>query len=147
LKFFFGFFFWLVADFVFYAGLMVNYIKAWRIPVYFNEFFIENQPLWLWGVGIIVCGAIFVLPLPKWLKSVLVGTLILAASVTWVPAWGQAVGERLFARSHALYRFEGVGIVQVTRLYAARNADYVLLPGKKYAVAYPPQRRVTPPAL
>jgi hypothetical protein len=144
---FFGLFFWLVADFVYYAGLMVNYIKAWRIPVYFNEFFIDNQHLWLWGIGILVCGGVFVLPLPKWLKSGLAALLMAAASVTWVPSWGEAVGRRLFAQPHALYRFDGVGMVQVTRLYAARKSDYVLLPGKTYAVPYPPQRRVTPPAL
>lgn len=142
---FYGTLFWLVVDFLFFAGLKINYLDLYEIPVYYNLLFVDNQPWLLWPAGIAALGALFMVPLAVRYKMLAVGTVLVCALVTWVPASGTAIGRLLFAKEHQLYRFSPRLTTNVTLLYSGRAEDYVLLPGKEKAVPYPKDKRVVNP--
>ncbi len=136
-----GLLFWMAYDFIFYAGLMVNYIKAYKIPVFFNEFFIDSQPWWLWIAGVLLYGALFMVKNRKGQKGLLYLLSFFIAVLPWVPGYGEKIGRALFAKENMSYRFDHTEISGVTLLYSGRGFDYVLLKGRKSAVKYPSSYR------
>ena len=135
-----GLFFWLAADFLFYSGIYVHYIKANHIPVFFNPFFVDHQLWWLWVVGTAVLGAVFMWE-NRAVKGALLLTVLLLSAVTWVPSWGEAAGYAFFAREGVLYRF-GEREVSGVRLFSADGIDYVRVAGKSRLMRYPVANRV-----
>ena len=138
-----GLLFWMAFVFIFYAGLMVNYIKAYNIPIFFNEFFVDNQQWWLWIAGVLLYGAAFMVKNRKRAKSLFYLLSFLIAALTWIPDFGDRIGRALFAKENQSYRFDHTQVDSVTLLYSGRGYDYVLLPnGKRSAVKYPSSYRV-----
>ncbi len=136
-----GLLFWMVYDFIFYAGLMVNYIKAYNIPIFFNEFFVDTQPWWLWIAGVLLYGAVFMLKNQKGQKALFYLLSLLIAALPWVPGYGEKIGRALFAKEPVHYRFDHTEVRDVTLLYSGRGYDYVLLKDRKSAVKYPSSYR------
>ncbi|WP_456403385.1 hypothetical protein [Hydrogenimonas sp.] len=137
-----GLLFWMAFDFIFYAGLMVNYIKAYNIPVFFNEFFVDSQQWWLWPIGILLYGTIFFVPGKKSQKALFYLLSFLIAALPWIPDFGDQIGKALFAKERMSYTFDHTRVDNVLLLYAGRGYDYVLLKDRKRAVKYPRTYRV-----
>ncbi|BBG66251.1 hypothetical protein NNO_1548 [Hydrogenimonas sp.] len=137
-----GLLFWMAFDFIFYAGLMTNYIKAYNIPVFFNEFFTDSQKWWLWIAGVLLYGAVFMVKNRKGPKALFYLLSFIISALPWIPDFGEQIGRALFAEESVSYRFDNVKIGNVTLLYSGRGYDYVLLKGKKSAVKYPSSYRI-----
>lgn len=137
----FGLLFWVVFDFIFYAGLMVNYIKKYDIPIYFNEFFIESQLWWLWPIGIFIYGVVFMFINNNIFKTIFYLISFTIATITWVPEYGNLIGKTLFAKESASYEFKSFTITNSTLMFSSRGFDYVLLPSKKRVIKYPSSYR------
>jgi hypothetical protein len=143
---FFGLFFWLVYIFLFYSGLFVNYIRAHRIPVYFNEFFVETQIWWIWGVAVPILGLIFVADW-NWKKKIgFYLLLFLLAISSWIPSWGKHIGMEMFGKKNLTYRFNHIVVHDVAMLFSSRGRDFVKIPHKKEIVIYPTKNRVMAPS-
>jgi len=142
-----GLLFWMAFVFIFYAGLMVNYIKAYKIPIFFNEFFVDNQFWWLWIAGVLLYGAVFMVKNRKRDKSIFYLLSFLIAALTWIPDFGDQIGKALFAKENQSYRFDSREVDSVTLLYSGRGYDYVLLPDRKgSATKYPSSYRLKRPS-
>ncbi len=138
-----GLLFWMAFVFIFYAGLMVNYIKAYNIPIFFNEFFVDNQQWWLWIAGVLLYGAVFMVKNKKRDKSLFYLLSFLIAALTWIPDFGDQIGKALFAKENQSYRFDHTQVDSVTLLYSGRGYDYVLLPNRREsAMKYPSSYRL-----
>ncbi len=136
-----GLLFWMAYDFIFYAGLMVNYIKAYNIPLFFNEFFIDSQHWWLWIAGVLLYGGLFMVRNKKVQKAFFYLLSFLIAALPWIPEFGEQIGRALFSKERMVYRFDHTEVKDVTLLYSGRGYDYVLLKGRKSAVKYPSSYR------
>ncbi len=136
-----GLLFWMAFVFIFYAGLMVNYIKAYNIPIFFNEFFIDNQQWWLWIAGVLLYGAVFMVKNKKSQKGLFYLLSFLIAALPWIPDFGDQIGKALFAKENLSYRFDNTQVNSVTLLYSGRGYDYVLLKDRR-SVKYPTSYRV-----
>jgi len=132
----FGFLFWIAFDFIFYAGLMINYIKKYNISIYFNEFFIESQFWLLWPVGTLLCGAIFMIN-NNIFKALFYMLSFVLASSTWISSYGDFIGKTLFAKKSVSYQFKTFTVEDAKLMFSSRGLDYVLLPNKKEVVKYP----------
>ncbi|WP_300361353.1 hypothetical protein [Hydrogenimonas sp.] len=139
---FFGLLFWLAFDFLFYAGLFVNYIEAHTIPVFYNEFFSDSQFWWLWPLGILLYGTVFLVENKTKEKVAFYILSFLIAFIPWIPSFGEQIGRALFSKEHVDYQFRNVVIKDATILYTGRGYDYVIVPGKKITLRYPVTRRV-----
>ncbi len=139
---FFGTLFWLLFSFIFYSGLFVNYIEANGIKVFFNQFFVDSQIWWLWIVGIVLYGAVFMTENKTKEKAVLYLLSFMIAALPWVPDFGQQIGMALFAKPHASYKFGKVLIKDATILYEGRRYDYVKIPGRQMTLRYPKSNRI-----
>ena len=136
----FGLLFWIVFDFIFYAGLMVSYIEKYSIPIFFNVFFIESQFWWLWPIGILLYGAVFMVS--NNISKILFYALSFGlAGLTWIPGYGDLIGKALFAQEHVSYQFKTFTIDDSMLIFSSRGLDYVLLPGKKRVIKYPSSYR------
>ncbi len=135
-----GLFFWLVIDFLFYAGIYVHYMKAQAIPVFFNAFFIAHQVWWLWPAGVAVLGALFMWE-NRLIKGFLLLMLVGVSALTWVPTLGERAGYTLFSKAPARYRF-GEREVSGVRLYSANGVDFVRLEKSPLLMRYPVGNRV-----
>ena len=137
----FGLLFWIVFDFIFYAGLMVNYIEKLGVPIFFNQFFIESQFWWLWPIGTFLYGVIFMVKNSNISKIVFYLLSFAIAGLTWVPEYGSLIGRALFAKENVSYQFKSFTITNSTLMFSSRGFDYVLLPGKKRVIKYPSSYR------
>ena len=139
---FFGTLFWFSFDFIFYSGLFVNYIEANGIPIFFNQFFSDSQLWWLWIVGIVLYGTLFMVRDKTKEKALFYLLSILLAGLPWIPSFGQQIGMALFSEPHASYRFNKIVIEDATILYKSRGYDYVKVKGKPMTLRYPQSRRI-----
>jgi len=138
----FGFLFWIIFDFIFYAGLMVNYIEKFGIPIFFNEFFIESQFWWVWPIGISLYGIVFMIKNGNILKILFYALSFGLAGLTWIPEYGDIIGKTLFVKENVSYQFKTFTIKSSTLMFSSRGLDYVLLPGKKRVIKYPSFYRI-----
>jgi len=137
----FGLFFWFIFDFIFYAGLMVNFVEEYGIPLFFNEFFIESQFWWLWPIGILLYGAVFMVRNGNIYKMLFYILSFGLAGLTWIPEYGDLIGRALFAKENVSYQFKSFTIKSATLMFSSRGFDYVLLHNKKRVIKYPSSYR------
>jgi len=142
---FFGILFWVIFDFIFYTGLMTNYIELYDIPIFFNEFFVDTQYWWLWIIGIVLYGTLFFVKNKKSEKLRFYFLSLMIASLPWIPTFGEKIGYALFAKENVDYRFDGTMIHGAVRLYSGRGYDYVKIPGQheQRTIRYPVENRLT----
>ncbi len=137
----FGLLFWMAFDFIFYAGLMVNYIKTYNIAIFFNEFFVDNQLWWLWIPGTLLYGAVFMVKNIKTKKAFFYLLSLTIAALPWIPDFGEQIGKALFSKNGVNYSFDHTKVENVTLLYSGRGYDYILLNKRRGAVKYPTSYR------
>ncbi|WP_286336704.1 hypothetical protein [Hydrogenimonas cancrithermarum] len=140
--FFFGTLFWMAFDFIFYAGLMVNYIEAHGIPIFFNEFFTDTQYWWLWIIGISLYGTIFLVKNKTREKILFFLLSCMLAAIPWIPDFGEQIGRAIFSKENVAYRFDNVLVKNATLLYSGRGYDYVVIPGNDRTLRYLSSKRV-----
>ena len=126
----FGFLFWMAFDFIFYAGLMINYIKKYNISIYFNEFFIEGQFWLLWPIGTLLYGAVFMINSNIFKALFYILSFVLASS-TWIFNYGDLIGRTLFAKDSVSYQFKKVTIENAKLMFSSRVLIMYCYPIKK----------------
>lgn len=102
-----GIFFTFFLDFFFFLGVFLNYIRALEIDVYYNILFADNQNLWLYSIGILLFGFLFV-----FLNNTKVATIIFMVcfalvNVTMIPSFGLQAGEMMFKRENKILKEGG----------------------------------------
>ena len=138
---FYGTIFWLAFTFLFYGGLYVNYIESNALSIFFNRFFMTAQIWWLWPIGLVVCGYLFVTESEKKFKLFLFFLLTLLSFMTWIPSVGESVGEMLYMQKGLSYRIGNKTVESVTLVYSAGGCDYVKLSNGKVPPCFPTSAR------
>ncbi|MBE2985869.1 isoleucyl-tRNA synthetase [Campylobacter sp. RM13119] len=137
-SFFVGFLFVLAPIFTLFAGLKVNYFDHYGIDEYFNAIFIHNVPiLWLAPLYLFVGYAFFYSKFRKFFRAFYV-IVLLFSLLSWLPAIGLNVGERIFAEPDYDEFIQdsdsGVKTVNFRPLYKTKDTIYVIKNKGDYAV-------------
>ena len=95
-----GAFFTFFLDFFFILGIFLNYIQAHNIDIYYNILFADHQNIFLFGIGIVIFGYLFL-----YFKSTKIAAIIFAVcfaivNLTLIPSIGKDVGAMLLAQEN-----------------------------------------------
>ena len=94
-----GIFFTFFLDFFFILGLFLNYIEAQEIDVYYNVLFADHQNIFLYALGVVVFGYLFLFYKTK--SAVIVFIISFAVvNLTQIPSIGKRTGEMMFAQAN-----------------------------------------------
>ncbi len=97
-----GVFFTFFLDFFFILGLFLNYIQAQEIDVYYNVLFADNQNIFIYMIGVIIFGYLFIFfKNTKIAASVFLLSLIVV-NLTQIPSVGKSVGSSLFQEDNKI---------------------------------------------
>ena len=96
-----GMFFTFFLDFFFILGLFLNYIEAQEIDVYYNVLFADHQNIFLYALGVVVFGYLFLFYKTK--SAVIIFIISLAVvNLTQIPSIGKRVGEMMFTQENKI---------------------------------------------
>jgi len=94
-----GFLIMLVYDYFFFIGLHLHYIKKLGIDVFFNPFFVDNQNIFLFILGIAVFG-ILVMFVKSKVKYFVLGFFFILSLSSLIPSVGYNIGEAIFMQKN-----------------------------------------------
>ncbi len=96
-----GMFFTFFLDFFFILGLFLNYIQAQEIDVYYNVLFADHQNIFLYALGVVVFGYLFLFVNTKTAVIVFIASFAFV-NLTQIPFIGKYVGEMMFAQENKI---------------------------------------------
>ncbi len=96
-----GMFFTFFLDFFFILGLFLNYIQAQEIDVYYNVLFADHQNIFLYAIGVIVFGYLFLFYKTKVAVIVFIVSFAVV-NLTQIPSVGKSVGEMILAQENKI---------------------------------------------
>ncbi len=135
-SFFMGFIFISILDFLYFIGLKLHYFDFYKIDVYFNVLFVDNQnfyiivPLSLL-VGYLLMYSSFV----KIFMKIYIITILLFVTTLYEPI-GKTLGESVFLKQNQRYKL-GSTTFSGDRLYKGRNNIYIYRKDLKKTVKLP----------
>jgi len=94
-----GFLATLVYDYFFFIGLHLHYIQKLEIDVYFNPFFVDNQNILLFGLGVALYGVLIVYVQSK-VKYMFLMLSLLISFLPLIPSLGYSIGEKIFMQKN-----------------------------------------------
>lgn len=115
-----GVFFTFFLDFFLFLGIFLNYIKAQEIDVYYNILFADHQSLWLYLIGVILFGYLFI-----FYKSTKIAIIVFVISfavinLTQIPSIGKSVGEMILEEKNKII-LQGKNTYIGTIVYEGRD--------------------------
>ena len=96
-----GMFFTFFLDFFFILGLFLNYIQAQEIDVYYNVLFADHQNIYLYALGVVIFGYLFLFYKTKSAVIIFILSFIIV-NLTQIPSIGKSVGEVMFAQENKI---------------------------------------------
>lgn len=96
-----GIFFTFFLDFFFFLGLFLNYIQVHDIEVYYNVLFADHQNIYLYAIGVIIFGYLFLFFNTKTATIAFLASFAFV-SLTLFPSIGKSVGEMVFAQENKI---------------------------------------------
>ncbi len=119
-SFFFGLMLVLPLDFLVFIGLKKHYFDFYRIDVYFNAYFSDNQPFLYLAIGSFVLGffALYT-PVRKFVRFLYVLALLASCSALYEDV-GNEIGKRLFLQKELSCHFGSQDFV-ADMLYEGRK--------------------------
>ena len=96
-----GMFFTFFLDFFYILGLFLNYIQAQEIDVYYNVLFADHQNIFLYALGVVVFGYLFLFVNTKTAVIVFIVSFAVV-NLTQIPSIGKYAGEMMFAQENKI---------------------------------------------
>lgn len=118
-----GMFFTFFLDFFFFLGLFLNYIQAQNIDVYYNILFADHQNVYLFFLGSVVFGYLFIFIEETKIAAVVFGILFVIVSLTLVPLIGKSVGKMMFEKKNKIIK-DGSFIYIGKIIYEGRSSTW-----------------------
>lgn len=123
-SFFMGFIFISILDFLYFIGLKLNYFDFYKIDVYFNVLFVDNQNFYLLlPLSFVVGYMLMYSKLAKQLLKIYVIIIILSAITLYEPI-GKSLGETVFLKDNQRFKFGSTTFSGAT-LYEGRTDIYI----------------------
>lgn len=119
-----GMFFTFFLDFFFILGLFLNYIEAQDIDVYYNVLFADHQNIFLYLMGVLIFGYLFLFFYSTKIATIIFGICFALVNLIQIPSIGYAVGEMMFANENRVYT-EGTQTFIGTTVYEGRNTIWL----------------------
>ena len=123
-SFFMGFIFISILDFLYFIGLKLNYFDFYKIDVYFNVLFVDNQNFYILAPLAGVVGYMLMYSkLAKQFLKIYVIIILLSATTLYKPI-GQSLGEIVFLKDNQRFKF-GSTTFSGAALYEGRTNIYI----------------------
>ncbi len=121
---FMGLIFISILDFLYFIGLKLNYFDFYKIDVYFNVLFYDNQNFYiLIPLALIVGYMLMYSSLAKSFMKAYIIIIILSTSTLYEPI-GKSLGETLFQKDNQRFKFGSTTFSGAT-LYDGRTNIYI----------------------
>ena len=123
-SFFMGFIFISILDFLYFIGLKLNYFDFYKIDVYFNVLFVDNQNFYiLVPLALVVGYMLMYSKLAKQFLKIYVIIILLSATTLYEPI-GKSLGETVFLKDNQRFKF-GSTTFSGSTLYEGRTDIYI----------------------
>jgi len=123
-SFFMGFIFISILDFLYFIGLKLNYFDLYKIDVYFNVLFYDNQNFYLLiPLSFVVGYMLMYSPFIKLFMKIYIITILLFVTTLYEPI-GKSLGESVFLKENQRYKL-GSTTFSGDTLYEGRNNIYI----------------------
>ena len=123
-SFFMGFIFISILDFLYFIGLKLNYFDFYKIDVYFNVLFIDNQNFYiLIPVSLVLGYLLMYSPFIKVFMKIYIITILLFVTTIYEPI-GKTLGESVFLKENQRYKL-GTTTFSGATLYEGRESIYI----------------------
>lgn len=99
-----GIFITFIFDFFIFLGLKINYIDFYKVDIYYNIFFIDNQNIFLYLLSSLFFGFVVIYLNASKTKTLLVIFFFLLSLSTLMPSLGKAFGERIFMQKNQVFK-------------------------------------------
>jgi len=121
---FMGLIFVSILDFLYFIGLKLNYFDLYKIDVYFNVLFIDNQNFYLLIPLSFIFGYLLMYsPFIKVFMKIYIITILLFAATIYEPI-GKTLGETVFLKQNQRYKLGSTTFSGET-LYEGRKNIYI----------------------
>jgi len=121
---FMGFIFVSILDFLYFIGLKLNYFDFYKIDVYFNVLFFDNQNFYiLIPLAFVVGYMLMYSKLAKQFLKIYVLVIVLSATTLYEPI-GKSLGETVFLQDNQRFKFGSTTFSGAT-LYEGRTNIYI----------------------
>lgn len=95
-----GVFFTFILDFILFLGLKLHYIDAYRLDVYFNPFFVDNQYAPLFVLLSLFIGWITIYRRSVKSAAIVLTLLFILSAASLIPSIGMKIGTALFRQAN-----------------------------------------------
>jgi len=95
-----GIFFTFILDFFIFLGIKENYIDFYKIDLYYNILFADNQNIFIYLIFSAIIGYIVVYINNNKFSAIVLGILFFITSLTLFHGVGHSVGEMLFTKKN-----------------------------------------------
>ena len=121
---FMGLIFVSILDFLYFIGLKLNYFDFYKIDVYFNVLFVDNQNFYIllplsFAIGYLLMYSPFV----KVFMKIYIATILLFVTTIYEPI-GKTLGESVFLKENQRYKLGSTTFSGAT-LYEGRDSIYI----------------------
>ena len=121
---FMGFIFISILDFLYFIGLKLNYFDFYKIDVYFNVLFVDNQNFYILApLSLIVGYLLMYSKLAKLFLKIYVIIILVSATTLYEPI-GKSLGETVFLKDNQRFKFGSTTFSGAT-LYEGRTDIYI----------------------
>lgn len=98
-----GFFFTSIFDFLIILGLKLNYMDYHNLFIYYNEFFADNQNIYIFWIVTLLLGYIIIYLNNNKLSAIVVTTLLIISILPFFQPIGNKLGSMLFMHKNVSY--------------------------------------------
>ncbi|WP_455756624.1 hypothetical protein [Sulfurimonas sp.] len=95
-----GMFFTFILDFFIFLGIKLHYIDFYKIDLYYNILFADNQNIFIYAFFTLLFGFIITYIDNYKLSIAIIGSLSILALLTLIPPIGHKVGEIIFVQKN-----------------------------------------------
>ncbi|MBA3025760.1 MAG: hypothetical protein FP820_05040 [Sulfurimonas sp.] len=93
-----------IFDFFIFLGIKENYIDFYKIDLYYNILFADNQNLFIYLLFSALFGYLVVYNNSNKIKLAIIGTFFIASTSTLIPAIGYELGAQLFMQKNQIFK-------------------------------------------
>ena len=121
---FMGFIFISILDFLYFIGLKLNYFDFYKIDVYFNVLFVDNQNFYiLLPLSLLIGYMLMYSPFVKIFMKIYIVIILLFITTLYEPI-GKSIGEAVFVKQNQRYKL-GSTTFSGDTLYEGRSNIYI----------------------
>ena len=99
-----GAFFTFILDFFLFLGIKQNYTDFYKIDLYYNILFADNQNIFIYLIFSVLIGYLVIYLNNNKLTGIVLGILFFIVSLVMIPSIGHLVGESLFMKKNVTYK-------------------------------------------